>query len=120
MAIEKTIDINVNSKQAQKGLNDLEKSIDGVNKEVQQTNASTQAMGNTVDKATGGAVSKFKALKGTLSTVIASFKRLRIAIIGTGIGALVIAITSLGQAFTRSEEGQNKFANTWRYWKCYG
>ena len=110
MAIEKTIDINVNSKQAQKGLNDLEKSIDGVNKEVQQTNASTQAMGNTVDKATGGAVSKFKALKGTLSTVIASFKSLRIAIIGTGIGALVIAITSLGQAFTRSEEGQNKFA----------
>jgi len=67
-------------------------------------------MGSTVDKATGGAVSKFKALKGTLGTVIASFKSLRIAIIGTGIGALVIAITSLGQAFTRSEEGQNKFA----------
>ena len=110
MAIEKTIDINVNSKQAQKGLNDLEKSIDGVNKEVKETNASTQAMGSTVDKATGGAVSKFKALKGTLGTVIASFKSLRIAIIGTGIGALVIAITSLGQAFTRSEEGQNKFA----------
>ena len=110
MAIEKTIDINVNSKKAQKGLNDLEKSIDGVNKEVKETNASTQAMGSTVDKATGGAVSKFKALKGTLGTVIASFKSLRIAIIGTGIGALVIAITSLGQAFTRSEEGQNKFA----------
>jgi len=110
MAIEKTIDINVNSKNAQKGLNDLEKSIDSVNKEVKETNASTQAMSGTVDKATGGAISKFNALKGTLGTVIASFKSLRIAIIGTGIGALVIAITSLGQAFTRSEEGQNKFA----------
>ena len=38
------------------------------------------------------------------------FKSLRVAIIGTGIGALLIAVTSLGQAFTRSEEGQNKFA----------
>ena len=28
----------------------------------------------------------------------------------TGIGALVLAIVSLQQAFTRSEEGQNKFA----------
>lgn len=110
MAIEKTIDINVNSKNAQKGLNDLEKSIDSVNKEVKETNASTQAMSGTVDKATGGAISKFNALKGTLKTVITSFKSLRVAIIGTGIGALVIAITSLAQAFTRSEEGQNKFA----------
>ena len=35
---------------------------------------------------------------------------MRGAIIATGIGALIIAITSLTQAFTRSEEGQNKFA----------
>ena len=33
MAIEKTINLNVNSKDAVKGINDLEKSIDGVNKE---------------------------------------------------------------------------------------
>ena len=33
-----------------------------------------------------------------------------VAIIGTGIGALVIALTSLTAAFTSSEKGQNKFA----------
>ena len=110
MAIEKTINLNVNTKGAQKNVNDLEKAVEGVNKEVKDTGASTQAMGNTVDKATGGAVSKFKAFKGGLTSVIKSFKTLRVAILATGIGALLIAVTSLGQAFTRSEEGQNKFA----------
>ena len=110
MAIEKTINLNVNSKDAVKGINDLEKSIDGVNKEVQGTNKSTQAMSGTLDKATGGAVSKFAAFKGAIGSVTTGFKSLRVAIIGTGIGALLIAVTALGQAFTRSEEGQNKFA----------
>ena len=110
MAIEKEVNIKVNTSQAQSELNDLEKSIDGVDNSIKDTSASTQQMGNTVDKATGGAVSKFKALKGGLGGVIASFKTLRVAIMATGIGALIIAITSLTQAFTRSEEGQNKFA----------
>jgi hypothetical protein len=110
MAIEKTINIDVNSKKAQKDVKNLEKSIEGVNKEVKDTTQSTQAMSGTLDKATGGAISKFNGLKGTLKGVITSFKSLRIAIIATGIGALLIAVTSLGQAFTRSEEGQNKFA----------
>lgn len=110
MAVEKTIEINVDSKGAVKGINDLEKSIDGVNKEVKETNKSTQAMSGTLDKATGGAVSKFTAFKGAVGSLTTGFKSLRVAIIGTGIGALLIAITALGQAFTRSEEGQNKFA----------
>jgi len=110
MAIEKTININVDSKKATKGINDLEKSIDGVNKEVKETSKSTSAMSGTLDKATGGAVSKFAAFKGALGSVTTGFKSLRVAIIATGIGALLIAVTALGQAFTRSEEGQNKFA----------
>jgi len=110
MAIEKTINLNVDSKGAVKGVNDLEKSIDGVNKEVKETNKSTQAMSGTLDKATGGAVSKFTAFKGAVGSLTTGFKSLRVAIIATGIGALLIAVTALGQAFTRSEEGQNKFA----------
>ena len=108
--IEKTIILNVDSKKATKGVNDLEKSIDGVNKEVKETSKSTSAMSGTLDKATGGAVSKFSAFKGALGSVTTGFKSLRVAIIATGIGALLIAVTALGQAFTRSEEGQNKFA----------
>jgi hypothetical protein len=110
MAIEKKIVIDVDAVKAAGGIDKLTESLKETNKEVKNTSASTQQMSSTVDKATGGAVSKFKALKGTLKTVIGGFKSLRIAIIGTGIGALLIAITSLTQAFTRSEEGQNKFA----------
>ena len=110
MAVEKTINLNVNTKGAQKNVKDLEKAVEGVNNEVKETGASTEAMSGTLDKATGGAITKFKGLKGGLSSVIKSFKSLRVAIIGTGIGALLIAVVALGQAFTRSEEGQNKFA----------
>ncbi len=110
MAIEKKIVIDVDAVKAAGGIDKLTESLKETNKEVKNTSASTQQMSNTVDKATGGAVSKFKALKGGLRGVIGSFKTLRGAIIATGIGALIIAITSLTQAFTRSEEGQNKFA----------
>ena len=110
MAIEKTINLNVDSKKATKGLNDLEKSIDGVNKEVKETSKSTQSMNTTLDQVTGGAVTKFNKFKGAIGSVTTGFKSLRVAIIATGIGALLIAVTALGQAFTRSEEGQNKFA----------
>ena len=82
--IEKTIILNVDSKKATKGVNDLEKSIDGVNKEVKETSKSTSAMSGTLDKATGGAVSKFAAFKGALGSVTTGFKSLRVAIIATG------------------------------------
>ena len=110
MAIEKKIVIDVDAVKAAGGIDKLTESLKETNKEVEDTTKSTQEMSNTLDKATGGAVSKFKALKGGLTSVIGSFKSLRVAILATGIGALLIAVTSLGQAFTRSEEGQNKFA----------
>jgi len=110
MAIEKTINIDVNSKKAQKDVKDLEKSIEGVNKEVKDVSESSSELTGQLDNLTGGAISKFKGFRGTLKNVITSFKSLKVAIIATGIGALLIAVTALGQAFTRSEEGQNKFA----------
>ena len=110
MAVTKTINLEVNTKDAKKSLKGLEKGVDDVNKEVKETSKSTQQMGGTLDKVTGGAVSKFNSFKGALTSVTTGFKSLKVAIIATGIGALLIAVTALGQAFTRSEEGQNKFA----------
>ena len=110
MAVTKTINLKVNTKDAQQSLKGLEKGVDDVNKEVKETSKSTQQMSGTLDKVTGGAVSKFGAFKGALTSVTTGFKSMKVAIIGTGIGALLIAVVALGQAFTRSEEGQNKFA----------
>ena len=110
MAITKTINLEVNTKKAQQSLKGLEKGVEDVNKEVKDTSKTTQQMGGTLDKISGGAVSKFGAFKSAVAGVTTGFKSLRVAIIATGIGALLIAVTALGQAFTRSEEGQNKFA----------
>tara|TARA_R110002124_G_scaffold2233_1_gene14655 strand:+ start:2186 stop:4021 length:1836 start_codon:yes stop_codon:yes gene_type:complete len=110
MAEKVVVELEVKSDKGVKDVKKLNKEISNTNKEIKQTQEASTQMGSTLDKATGGAVTKFKGLKGALKTAVTGFKSLRIAIIGTGIGALLIAITSLGQAFTRSEEGQNKFA----------
>lgn len=70
----------------------------------------TSGLTGVVDKYTGGAVSGFKNMLTSVKATIKGMNLLKVAVIGTGIGALVIGILSLVQAFKRSEEGQNKFA----------
>ena len=63
-----------------------------------------------VDKQTGGAVSGIQNLTKSVTGATKGFKLMRIAWMATGLGALVLLITSITGAFTRSEEGQEKFA----------
>jgi len=107
--VEKTVILNVDSKKATKGLKDVEESIDGVNKEIKQTSGNTSEMTSQLDKFSGGAVSGFKGVIGVLKGVTTGFKSMRVAIISTGIGALIVGIAALTAAFKGSEEGQNKF-----------
>ena len=100
---EVTYRVNVETKGAVKEVDELNDSIKNTGKDAK----STQDSLNTV---TGGAVGRFNALKTNVLGVVKSFKNLRVAIIASGIGALVLAVVALGQAFTRSEAGQNKFA----------
>ena len=100
---EVTYKLNVETKGAVKEVDELNDSIKNTGKDAK----STQDSLNTV---TGGAVGRFNALKTNVLGVVKSFKNLRVAIIASGIGALVLAVVALGQAFTRSEAGQNKFA----------
>tara|TARA_R110002126_G_scaffold58306_6_gene153967 strand:+ start:3341 stop:5053 length:1713 start_codon:yes stop_codon:yes gene_type:complete len=94
-----------------------QKNIEGVNDSLQETGkgaksatADVSEMGNQLDKTTGGAITKFKGLTGTLKGAVRGFKTLKGAIFATGIGALAIAIGALIQSFKSSEEGQNRFA----------
>ena len=63
-----------------------------------------------VDKQTGGAVSGIQNLTKSVTGATKGFKLMRVAWMATGLGALVLLITSITGAFTRSEEGQEKFA----------
>jgi len=64
---------------------------------------------NTVDKFTGGAISGFQGMTKGIMGATKGFNLMKVAIIGTGIGALVIGIVALVQSFKRSEAGQEKF-----------
>lgn len=70
----------------------------------------TKTIGGTsvLDQATGGLFSKFTGLTQGLRAATSGMKLFKVALIGTGVGALVVALGSLVAAFTASEEGQNK------------
>ena len=103
MAQEVILNVRANTKEA-------ENSLKSVNSEIKNTQQVSGELTGSLDKMTGGAITKFTAFKGTLKGVTGGFKSLRVAILSTGIGALILAVTALTAAFTGSEEGQNKFA----------
>jgi hypothetical protein len=110
MAIEKTIIVRTDTSEAVKGVDKLNESIKETNKDVKQTSETTKVLGGELDKATNGAIGKFKGLVSVVKTTIKGFKGLQVAIAATGLGLLLITLASLKAAFTGSEEGQNKFA----------
>lgn len=115
---------NVNS-----GLKDISKGFVNLSEEQNKTNSeikkglkdSTEAVKKSSESVVGLAKdlkfagtsasdlsSKFSGLKGAVSTVVKSLGTLKGAIIATGIGALIIAVTSLIALFAKTKEGGDK------------
>nr|BAR34821.1 Chromosome segregation ATPases (Smc) [uncultured Mediterranean phage uvMED] len=92
------VDINKKRKEQNKTIKDSTKST-----------ADYSGVIGIVDRQTGGLISGVTGLTGSIGKATGGFKLLRTAIIATGLGALVVAITSVASAFSSSEEGQNKF-----------
>ena len=96
-----------------KGLKDVTKERGKSNKALKDSKdnaADYSGVLGIIDKKTGGAISGFSNLTKTVGGATKGFNLMKIAIIGTGIGALLIGLTALSAAFTSNEEGQNKFA----------
>ena len=112
--------LNDKIKKTKERLQDEKVALKSVNKDRKQANATMKdstanakdysGVLGIIDQKTGGAISGFTNLTGSVGGATKGFNLLKIAIIGTGIGALLIAITAVTAAFTSSEEGQNKFA----------
>ena len=98
------------TKDGSKKVGKLNNSIKDTQKETKKASNEAKQLGSGLDRVTGGAVTKFKGMTNAIKSVNTGFKLMKVAIIGTGIGALLIAIVSLQKAFTSSEAGQNKFA----------
>ena len=94
------------------GLKALNKERKKANEELKESEENAADYGGVlgmVDSKTGGLISSIGGMTKSIGGATKGFNLMKIAIIGTGIGALLIAITSIGAAFTSSEEGQNKF-----------
>ena len=83
----------------------VEKGIDNVEKSVESTSQATSGLTNQLDKMTGGAVSGFRNMSKGVKSAITGMKSLKMAVAATGIGLLLVAITSLVAYFQKTERG---------------
>ena len=107
--IAKTKDALKNEK---KGLKDVTKERKKANeslKEAEENAADYSGVLGVIDSKTGGLISGFTGMTKSVGGATKGFNLMKVAIIGTGIGALLIGVLALSKAFTSSEEGQNKF-----------
>jgi chromosome segregation ATPase len=96
-------------KKAVVDINNKRKEQNKIIKDSTKSTADYSGVIGIVDRQTGGLISGVTGLTGSIGKATGGFKLLRTAIIATGLGALVVAITSVATAFTNSESGQNKF-----------
>ena len=107
--IDKTKEQLGDERQGLKELNRERKKANEELKDAEENAADYGGVLGMVDQKTGGLISSIGGMTKSIGGATKGFNLMKIAIIGTGIGALLIAITSIGAAFTSSEEGQNKF-----------
>ena len=97
-------------KEEQSGLKDLNQERKLANREMDESieaSAEYEGVLGMLDSKTGGAISGFTGMTKSISGATKGFNLMKVAIIGTGIGALLIALVALSQAFKSSEKGQN-------------
>jgi DNA repair exonuclease SbcCD ATPase subunit len=119
-AMQKRSNLNKKIKETKAAIQEEKLSLKEINKERKKNNEVIKentkeakdysGVVGILDQQTGGLISGTKNLTGSLAGATKGFNLMRVAIIATGIGALVLGVVALGKAFTTSEEGQNKFA----------
>ena len=109
MANKVVVEIDVQTGDANKKIEQAEDSVKGLKKEAGTTKKSFGELGRVADKATGGIISGAKGAVGAVRGLAGGFKVLRTAIISTGIGALVVAIVSVMTAISKLQGVQDKY-----------
>ena len=109
------IDFELRYKEAVKNLDEmqkeytkLEKKVQKYEKQVEKAEKKQGDFSKTLDKFTGGAISKFNELTKGIKSAALGFKGLNAVLMASVIGAFVATVTALTAAFTQSEEGQEK------------
>jgi len=105
--MSKTVQIKyqADTDSAVKNVEKLKDSIDDVNQEVEKSESNFDEVGGIIDGFTGGAVSGFRNVLGSVKGLSGGMKGLKGAIISTGIGALIVALGALFVHFQNTEKG---------------
>jgi hypothetical protein len=87
----------------------LDSAIESSQDAVKDLGTTGQSVMGGLDRLTGGLASQFYGAAKGVKTFIKGLNLTKVAIIGTGIGALVIALGAVVTYFTKSFEGARKF-----------
>lgn len=101
--IKKVIEIEIDAKTSD--VKALNKDIKKTNTNLKETKESTSVLTSQLDKMTGGAISGFMKLAKGIKTGVAGLKVFKLALIGTGIGALLVAVGALVSYFQNTKKG---------------
>jgi hypothetical protein len=110
MAAVEIIEIKGDASQAIAALKAVGIEADKTQSKAKETNEAISSGLEALDKRTGGAVSAFKSLQGGIGSAVKAFGTLKGAIIATGLGALLVAVTSLVSYFSKTERGGDALA----------
>ena len=110
MAAVEIIEIKGDASQAIAALKAVGIEADKTQAKAKESNDAIKDGLEALDKRTGGAVSAFKSLQSGIGGAIKSFGTLKGAIIATGLGALLVAVTSLVTYFKNTERGGDALA----------
>ena len=102
MAQDYTVNVKV------KGVDTAKTQVDGLTDSMNEAGQVSGAAFGQLDGLLGGIPSKIQGAVRGVKGLAGGFKTLRAAIISTGIGALVVAVTSLVAYFSRTERGAQK------------
>jgi hypothetical protein len=86
----------------------VKNAVKDTGKEADKAKTMVGGLGSKIDSMTGGAITGFRSMLGMIRAQIAAMGILKTAIIATGIGALLIAFTTLFSYLTKTEEGAQK------------
>ncbi|QDP58879.1 MAG: hypothetical protein Unbinned5607contig1000_27 [Prokaryotic dsDNA virus sp.] len=110
VAIDKVKQKLKEEKQDLKQLNNERKKAKKVVDDAAKSQKDYSGATSMADRATGGLVGQFQALKLATVGVTKGLGKVKIALIATGIGAFIVLLGTLAAAFTSSEKGQNQFS----------
>jgi len=105
MAVKKIINIDVRTEKSEKDVKKLNSTIKQSEDQVELTKKASDGLVASLDRMTGGAVTAFKGIVTGAKLGARAMGTLKLAIISTGIGALLIAAASLVVYFTKTQRG---------------